>query len=182
MDHQLVAKGGPIVITSDHFLLLSYNQKLTELSLDSVLLDYARTGVYWLEWSANTRRFARFNEEIVRSALALKLLSFQKTGAMLAAVTTSLPEEIGAVRNWDYRFCWLRDASMNIAVLTKLGHYKVAKNFMDFILDVIPYKDEKIRIVYGINGQKKLHEKIPGHLALIDTAIALSGEDITKEM
>ena len=134
------------------------------MNLDTMLLEYEKTRVYWLDWSSKTRRFQKFNDEILRSALALKLLSYQKTGAILAAVTTSLPEEIGAIRNWDYRYCWLRDASMNIAVLTKLGHYKSARNFLDFILDIIPYKDEKIQIMYGINGQKKLSEKFLDHL------------------
>ena len=160
LDHGKVAGGEPIVITRDCYLLMSYNQKLVELNLDAILLEYEKTRVYWMDWSSKTRRFARYNEEIIRSALALKLLAFQKTGAILAAVTTSLPEHIGSVRNWDYRYCWLRDASMNIAVLTKLGHYKVAKNFLDFILDIIPYKDEKIQIMYAINGKKRLTEKI----------------------
>ena len=160
LDYQSIADGEPIVIKRDCYFLLSYNQKLVELSLDTILLEYEKTRVYWMDWSATTRRFARFNDEITRSALVLKLLAFQKTGAILAAVTTSLPEEIGSVRNWDYRFCWLRDASMNIAVLTKLGHYKVARNFLNFILDIIPYKDEKIQIMYGINRQKNLKEKV----------------------
>jgi len=160
LDYQRIADGEPIVINRDCYFLLSYNQKLVELSLDTILLEYEKTRVYWMDWSATTRRFARFNDEITRSALVLKLLAFQKTGAILAAVTTSLPEEIGSVRNWDYRFCWLRDASMNIAVLTKLGHYKVARNFLNFILDIIPYKDEKIQIMYGINRQKNLKEKV----------------------
>jgi GH15 family glucan-1,4-alpha-glucosidase len=160
LDYQRIADGEPIVINRDCYFLLSYNQKLVELSLDTILLEYEKTRVYWLDWSATTRRFARFNDEITRSALVLKLLAFQKTGAILAAVTTSLPEEIGSVRNWDYRYCWLRDASMNIAVLTKLGHYKVARNFLNFILDIIPYKDEKIQIMYGINRQKNLKEKV----------------------
>jgi GH15 family glucan-1,4-alpha-glucosidase len=164
LDYRRIAQGDPIVIERDCYLLLSYNQKLGDLNLDTILLEYEKTRVYWLDWSAKTRRFQRFNDEIIRSALALKLLSFEKTGAILAAVTTSLPEEIGAVRNWDYRYCWLRDASMNIAVLTKLGHYKSAKRFLDFILDIIPYKDEKIQIMYGINGQKKLTEKFLDHL------------------
>jgi GH15 family glucan-1,4-alpha-glucosidase len=140
--------------------LLSYNQKLNDIDIDTIILEYEKTKVYWLNWSAETRRFSRFKAGIIRSALVLKLLSYQKTGAILAAVTTSIPEELGAERNWDYRYCWLRDASMNISVLTKLGHYKVAKRFIDFILDIIPYKDEKIQIVYGINGQKNLKEKI----------------------
>lgn len=164
LDYRRIAQGDPIVIERDCYLLLSYNQKLVDLKLDTILLEYEKTRVYWLDWSAKTRRFQKFNDEIIRSALALKLLSFEKTGAILAAVTTSLPEKIGSVRNWDYRYCWLRDASMNIAVLTKLGHYRSAKRFLDFILDIIPYKDEKIQIMYGINGQKKLTEKFLDHL------------------
>jgi GH15 family glucan-1,4-alpha-glucosidase len=165
LDYHRIAHGEPIVIDRDCYLLLSYNQKLVDLDMDTIILEYEKTRVYWLNWSANTRRFSRFNDEIVRSALVLKLLSYQKTGAILAAVTTSLPEELSVERNWDYRYCWLRDASMNIAVLTKLGHYKVAKRFLDFILDIIPYKDEKIQIVYGINGQKNLKETILHSLA-----------------
>jgi len=159
LDLKKVAQNDPLTIVSDHFLLLSYNQKLVELDIDFIQLEYEKTRVYWLNWSSITRRFARFRDEIHRSALVLKLLTYQRTGAILAAVTTSLPEELGGKRNWDYRYCWLRDASMNIAVLTKVGHYQVAKRFLDFILDIIPYKDEKIQIMYGINGQKNLKEK-----------------------
>jgi GH15 family glucan-1,4-alpha-glucosidase len=159
LDYDRIAHGEPIALDRDCYLLLSYNQKLIELDIDFINLEYEKTRVYWLNWSADTRRFSRFNDEIIRSALVLKLLAYQKTGAILAAATTSLPEELGGERNWDYRYCWLRDASMNIAVLTKLGHYKVAKRFLDFILDIIPYKDEKIQIMYGINGQKNLREK-----------------------
>jgi GH15 family glucan-1,4-alpha-glucosidase len=159
LDLGRIADNKPIMIEQDCYLLLSYNQKLIDLDLDTIQLEYEKTRVYWLNWSANTRRFSRFNEAIRRSALVLKLLSYQKTGAILAAVTTSLPEALGSERNWDYRYCWLRDASMCVAVLTKLGHYRVAKRFLDFILNIIPYKDEKIQIVYGINGQKDLRER-----------------------
>ena len=78
---------------------------------------------------------------------------------MLAAATTSLPETIGEVRNWDYRFCWIRDASMVIKVITKLGHLKIVKNFIEFIIDLIPDKDEKLQIMYGINGEKNVDRK-----------------------
>jgi GH15 family glucan-1,4-alpha-glucosidase len=159
LDLGLIADNKPITIRQDRYLLLSYNQKLVDLDLDRVQLEYEKTRVYWHNWSANTRRFSRFNDEIVRSALVLKLLSYQKTGAILAAATTSLPEALGTERNWDYRYCWLRDASMCVAVLTKLGHYRVAKRFLDFILNIVPYKDEKIQIMYGINGQKNLKER-----------------------
>jgi len=159
LDLASVADGTPITVDRDRYMLLSYNQKIGRLDIDTIILEYELTRVYWLSWSAKTRRFARYKDEILRSALMLKLLSYQKTGAILAAVTTSLPEELGASRNWDYRYCWLRDASMAIAAMTKLGHYRSAKRFVDFLLDIIPYKDEKIQIVYGINGQKNLSEK-----------------------
>ena len=83
-------------------------------------------------------------------------MAFQKTGAIIAAPTTSLPETIGGTRNWDYRFCWIRDASMTISTLVRLGHYNVAKRFLQFILNIVPYKDEKIRIMYPISKNKNL--------------------------
>ena len=75
----------------------------------------------------------------------------KKTGTFLAAATTSLPESLGEERNWDYRFCWIRDASMAIRVISKLGHLNTIKRFMKFIIDIIPDTDEKIQIMNGIN-------------------------------
>ena len=92
-------------------------------------------------------------------------MTFEKTGAVLAAATTSIPETIGEVRNWDYRFCWIRDASMVIKVIAKLGHKKIVKNFIDYIINLIPDKNEKLQIMYGISGEKKLEEKKLMHLS-----------------
>jgi len=100
-----------------------------------------------------------YNEEITRSSITLKLLSYDKSGAVLAAATTSLPETIGEVRNWDYRFCWIRDASMVIKVVSQLGHENVARRYLKFIIDCVPDKAEKLQIMYGINGERKLTEK-----------------------
>lgn len=147
-----------VLVDSEHFLLVSYNQKLLHLTPENIHLEYERTKVYWLEWVNRTVKFVRYHDVIVRSALTLKLLSFQETGAILAAVTTSLPETIGEVRNWDYRFCWIRDASMIITVLTNLGHYNAAERFLRFVLDLIPQKNERIQIMYGIKGEKELTE------------------------
>lgn len=154
-----IANNQSITIERNCYLLLSYNQKLADLNVGMIQLEYEKTKVYWLNWSSKTRRFLRFNQAIRRSALVLKMLSYQKTGAIIAAVSTSIPEALGTGRNWDYRYCWLRDASMCVAVLTKLGHFRVAKRFLDFLLDIIPFKDEKIQIMYGINGQKNLKER-----------------------
>lgn len=159
MPLEKIANSNPITIQQDCFLALSYNQKLFKPDMDWVRLEYQRTKVYWLGWVAKTQAFTNYPKEVERSSLVLKLLAYQKTGAILAAVTTSLPEAIGDVRNWDYRYCWLRDASMTISVLSKLGHYNVAKRFLQFILDIIPFKDEKIQIMYSINHRRRLTEK-----------------------
>ncbi len=155
---QEIARHDPITLEHDAFLLMSYNQKLVQPDIDWVQLELERTKVYWMSWLAKTVVFSDYREQVERSALVLKLLAYQKTGAILAAVTTSLPETIGSVRNWDYRYCWIRDASMTISVLTKMGHYNVAKRFLQFILDIVPFKDQKIQIMYGIHAQKNLIE------------------------
>lgn len=156
---EYVLKKKTYTISKECFFIITYNQKLFKQNIPAINLEFERTKVYWLDWVQRTVHFTRYQDEIVRSALTLKLLSFQKTGAILAAVTTSLPETIGENRNWDYRFCWIRDASMIITVLTGTGHYNVAERFLRFIIDVIPYKDEKIQIMYGIRGEKRLTER-----------------------
>ncbi len=165
LDKEKVVAKEEIEITDDAFFLLSYNQKILNQSVDRAYLKLQRTKVYWLDWSERTKSFGKYNNEILRSSLLLKLLSYDKSGAVIAAPTTSLPEKIGDIRNWDYRFCWLRDASMVIKVMTCLGHYRVAKRYLDFIIDIIPDKDEKIQVMYGINREKNLTERILGHLS-----------------
>jgi GH15 family glucan-1,4-alpha-glucosidase len=160
-----VISGEEVELEKDTFFLISYNQKLLKQTIERAYLKLQRTKVYWLNWSEETHRFRSYNEEIIRSALVLKLLSFDKTGAVLAAVTTSLPETIGEIRNWDYRFCWLRDASMVIKIMTQIGHWKSAERFLNFIIDVVSDKDEKIQIMYGINREKNLRERILTHLS-----------------
>ena len=160
-----ILEGNTITLNEDGFILLGYNEKLLLPSTDRAYLDLQNTKVYWLNWSNLTPTYKKFNEQISRSALTLKLLSYDKTGAVLAAATTSLPETIGEVRNWDYRFCWIRDASMVIKVVSELGHKNVARRYLQFIIDLIPDKAEKLQIMYGINKEKKLTEETLDHLA-----------------
>ena len=154
-----------ITLENDAFLLLTYNEKIFAPTLENTYLELERTKVYWLNWSHKTTKYKEFNTEINRSALTLKLLSYDRTGAVLAAATTSLPETLGEVRNWDYRFCWIRDASMVIKVVSELGHENVARRFLNFIVDLIPDKDEKLQIMYGINKEKNLTEETLDHLS-----------------
>ena len=147
------------------YLNLSYNEKIDLPSLSKSEEEFKKTQEYWLNWCKKSPSFKSYNKEITRSSITLKLLTFEKTGAVLAAATTSIPETIGEVRNWDYRFCWIRDASMVIKIIAKLGHQRIVKNFIDFIVNLIPNKNEKLQIMYGIDGQKTLTEKILKHLS-----------------
>jgi alpha,alpha-trehalase len=163
-DKEAIARSSEIVLEQDGFVLISYNQKLLEQTIERQYLKLQRTKVYWLNWSNKTKLFSAYQNEIVRSALILKILSYDKTGAVLAAATTSIPEAIGEERNWDYRFCWIRDASMVIKVMSRLGHRNSVKRYMNFIIDIIPDKNEKIQIMYGINKERILTEEILDHL------------------
>lgn len=165
LDKNAIVSGGIITLKSDAFLLLGYNEKILNPTLDRIILDFERTKTYWLNWSERTTSYSKYNPEISRSAITLKLLSYEKTGAVLAAATTSLPETIGEVRNWDYRFCWIRDASMVVKVVHELGHHEMAREYLRFVIGLVPDKDEKLQIMYGINGEKKLTEEILEHLS-----------------
>lgn len=160
-----VVEGREIEVTENGYFLLGYNEKILQPTIRKIYLDLERTKVYWLNWTNRTPNYKKYNKEILRSAITLKLLSYDKTGAVLAAATTSLPETIGEVRNWDYRFCWIRDASMVIKVMGILGHKNVAARYLQFIIDLIPDKDEKLQIMYGINKEKKLTEETLDHLS-----------------
>lgn len=163
-DKERALYGEEITLDDHGYFLLSYNEKIFPPSVRSSYLDLERTKVYWLNWSSKTPNYKKYNKQISRSAVTLKLLSYDRSGAVLAAATTSLPETIGEVRNWDYRFCWIRDASMVIKVVTELGHVNMAKRYLRFIINIIPHKAEKLQIMYGINGEKKLTEKTLEHL------------------
>ena len=165
LDKKSVLEAAEITLEKDYFISISYNEKINPSNLEHVNFELEKTKVYWLNWCFKTPSYNTYNTEILRSAMTLKLLTFEKTGAVLAAATTSLPETIGEVRNWDYRFCWIRDASMVIKVITKLGHVKIVKKFIDFIVDLIPDKDEKLQIMYGISGEKMLTEETLEHLS-----------------
>jgi len=154
-----------IRIEQSHYLLLSYNQKLVDINIDRAYLEYQRTKVYWLNWINRSKVYDNYNDVISRSLLVLKLLSYQRSGAFLAAATTSLPETIGEERNWDYRFCWLRDASMTLDTLVRMGHLSAARKYMSYIKNIIRSKDESFQIMYGIRGEKILEEKILDHLS-----------------
>jgi len=165
LPYQKIKNQEDITITNDHFFLLSYNEKITKPVLADVNLNLQRTEVYWLNWVEKGLGFGKYRDEVIRSALVLRLLTYSNTGAVIAAVTTSLPETIGEVRNWDYRFCWIRDSGMIVRIFRRLGYTKEAEEFLNFIIGIIPTKDEKLQIMYGIRGEKELTEYTLDHFS-----------------
>jgi len=135
------------------------NRELFEDS-ESGESHFNHTVDYWRFWLAKSQYKGRWREMVNRSALTLKLLTFAPTGAIVAAPTASLPEEIGGVRNWDYRFTWIRDASFTLFALLRLGFTGEAKHFMSWIQHRIEElgPDGRLQIMYGIRGEHKLTE------------------------
>ncbi|MEV8592349.1 glycoside hydrolase family 15 protein [Streptomyces sp. NPDC052012] len=130
--------------------------------------QFGATVRYWRRWLSSSRYRGRWREMVHRSALTLKLLTYEPTGAIVAAPTTSLPEEIGGERNWDYRHVWVRDAAFCVYALLRLGFTEEAKAFMGFVSRHISPGDGSpsgpLQIMYGIDGRTDLPERELPHL------------------
>ncbi|CAM5614228.1 glycoside hydrolase family 15 protein [Streptomyces griseomycini] len=130
--------------------------------------QFGATVRYWRRWLSASRYRGRWREMVHRSALTLKLLTYAPTGAIVAAPTTSLPEELGGERNWDYRYVWVRDAAFCVYALLRLGFTEEAEAFMGFVSRHISPGDAKpsgpLQIMYGIDGRTDLPERELGHL------------------
>jgi GH15 family glucan-1,4-alpha-glucosidase len=117
---------------------------------------------WWREWSSRCtfQGPEADREAVVRSLITLKALTFAPTGGILAAATTSLPEEIGSVRNWDYRFCWLRDATLTLLALINSGYLDEARDWRGWLLRAVAGSPEHLQIMYGLAGERRLDELV----------------------
>ena len=126
------------------------------------------TVAYWRRWLSKCTYFGRWRETVQRSALTLKLLSFEPTGAIVAAPTCSLPEAIGGQRNWDYRYTWIRDAAFTLYGLLRIGFTEEAAAFRDWMKDrwqdAVNSGDGPLQLMYGIDGRAELTEETLDHL------------------
>jgi GH15 family glucan-1,4-alpha-glucosidase len=117
-----------------------------------------RTEESWREWSAQSSYAGEWSEAVERSLITLKALTYEPTGGIVAAPTTSLPEQIGGTRNWDYRYCWLRDAAGTLDALMVAGYLEEARAWRDWLLRAVAGDPAQIQIMYGVAGERRLTE------------------------
>lgn len=116
------------------------------------------TEKFWGDWAQQCHRKTCWNEAVVRSLVVLKGLTYAPTGGLVAAATTSLPEQIGGVRNWDYRYCWLRDATFTLLAFMNAGYKEEAKAWREWLLRAIAGSPSQMQIMYGVRGERRLEE------------------------
>jgi len=116
------------------------------------------TEKFWGQWSQKCHRKTHWKEAFVRSLITLKGLTYAPTGGLVAAATTSLPEQIGGVRNWDYRYCWLRDATFTLLAFMNAGYTDEAKSWRGWLLRAIAGSASQMQIMYGVRGERRLEE------------------------
>jgi GH15 family glucan-1,4-alpha-glucosidase len=117
-----------------------------------------RAEAFWLEWSNRCPNVGPWSQAVKRSLITLKALTYAPTGGIVAAATTSLPERLGGVRNWDYRYCWLRDATFTLQAFMQLGYYDEARAWRDWVVRAVAGSPEQVQIVYGVGGERWLPE------------------------
>jgi len=146
--------------------VLSYGQSFQNPPPATDAIDaLERTEAFWREWSDRCPEVGPWTEAVKRSLITLKGLTYAPTGGIVAAPTTSLPEFAGGGRNWDYRYCWLRDATFTLLALMHLGYYEEARAWQDWLLRAIAGSPEQVQIFYGVAGERWLPELIVPWLA-----------------
>ena len=133
----------------------SHKEPPRAVTPDHALRD---TEKFWSDWTKNFRWHGEWKDAVLRSVITLKGLTYAPTGGLVAAATTSLPEEIGGVRNWDYRFCWLRDASFTLFSMMKVGYRDEAQSWRAWLLRAIAGSAQQAQIMYGVHGERRLPE------------------------
>jgi len=142
------------ILTDTHYLVFTYGEPLEEsirLTAENFL---DRTRAYWQNWVKTTSIPHIFQEQIIRSALVLKLHQFEDSGGIIAAGTTSLPEADGMGRNWDYRYCWMRDTYYTLNGFNNIGHFEEVEKYFHYIYNIISQTNDRINPVYTVTGEK----------------------------
>ncbi|QEM10343.1 glycoside hydrolase family 15 protein [Mucilaginibacter rubeus] len=148
------------VLNETKYLAMTYGEPLEAPLISTSDRFLAETVQYWRTWIKHSSIATYFQPFVIRSALALKIHQYEDTGAIIAASTTSLPESPGSGRNWDYRYCWLRDTYYVITALNHIGHFEEMEKYFSYVTDITFSEMERYQPLYGITGKKDLVEVI----------------------
>jgi len=143
---------------SASFTLMSSPSHLSPPLIPPVEPELDQTMTFWEDWTKRTELHGEWAEQVLRSLITLKGLSYRPTGGIVAAPTTSLPESVGSTRNWDYRFCWLRDATFTLLAFINAGHFEEAEQWQSWLLRAVAGSPEQIQTLYGVAGERRLDE------------------------
>jgi len=134
---------------------ISYERGAPAADADHLL---EHSNQFWRDWSGRCKAAGPYSSHVLRSLITLKALTFGPSGGIVAAATTSLPEQIGGPRNWDYRFCWVRDATLTLLTLMGAGYYDEARAWRDWLLRAVAGSPDQLQIMYAVSGERRLTE------------------------
>jgi len=140
------------------FVLTHAPSHLPDPGLPDAFAALDDTERFWREWCAKCKSAGRWSEAVLRSLITLKALTFAPTGGIVAAPTTSLPERLGGKRNWDYRYCWIRDATLTLLALMGAGYFEEASAWRDWLVRAVAGSPAQMQIMYGVAGERRLWE------------------------
>lgn len=156
----MIERGLPFGLDSPAHFVLGPDETLTESPADYIHQMLERTISYWREWTRYLAVPYEWQEAVIRAAITLKLCQYEATGAIVAALTTSIPEAEGSARNWDYRFCWLRDAAFTVRAMNRLGATRSMEEYIRYVFNLIAVDgDEEVGPVFGITFEQELPER-----------------------
>jgi len=154
-----IQKEQSFVLDQDRYLVLAYGEPL-EAALQETADEFIRKTIqYWQHWIKSSYIPDIYQDEIIRSALVLKMHQYEDTGGIIASGTTSLPEFHDSTRNWDYRYCWFRDTYYTLRAFNQIGHFDELEKYFDFIHNVLRNADDFLQPLYSITGDKELYER-----------------------
>ena len=156
---RMVRDALPFVLDRDMHLVLGPDETLTQPVGPYVRLAEERTVEYWREWARYLSVPLEWQEAVIRSAITLKLCQYEDTGAIVAAITTSIPEAPHTVRNWDYRYCWLRDAAFVVRALNRLGATRTMEDYLRYLSNLATFESGALQPLYGIGFESELAEE-----------------------
>lgn len=155
------------VLNETKYLVLTYGAPMEAALVETAESFLTKTTNYWRNWVKTASIVNFYQREAIRSALILKIHQYEDTGAIIAATTTSLPESPGSTRNWDYRYCWMRDTFYTLNAFNNIGHFEELEQYFHYILNTTVDEEERYQPLYGITGEKLLTEKetaLPGYM------------------